>query len=289
MAALGQSDRHRRLRVRRIHRARHRPQLHALFERMGFRAVARHRSKDVTLYPPGRHQFHRQCRARQPRQPLRARARAVGLRHGVPRQGCGEGLQASDRARRQAVPESCRADGAEHPGHRGHRRQRDLSRRPLRRPHSIYDVDFVPTDPAQGLQHEGAGLTEIDHVTHNVFRGNMDKWAGFYETLFNFREIRYFDIEGKLTGLKSPRHDQPGRQDPHSRSTKAPTTSRRSRNICTPITAKASSTSRWRTDDIYASVETLRAARRRVPGHAGHLLRAARQPHQGPWRGRARG
>ncbi len=68
---------------------------------------------------------------------------------------------------------------------------------------SIYDVDFVPTDPAKGFAHEGAGLTYIDHVTHNVFRGNMDKWAGFYETLFNFREIRYFDIEGKLTGLKS--------------------------------------------------------------------------------------
>jgi 4-hydroxyphenylpyruvate dioxygenase len=51
--------------------------------------------------------------------------------------------------------------------------------------------------------HEGAGLAAIDHVTHNVFRGNMDKWAGFYERLFNFREIRYFDIEGKLTGLKS--------------------------------------------------------------------------------------
>ena len=68
---------------------------------------------------------------------------------------------------------------------------------------SIYDVDFVPTDPAKGFAHEGAGLTEIDHVTHNVFRGNMDKWAGFYERLFNFREIRYFDIEGKLTGLKS--------------------------------------------------------------------------------------
>ena len=54
-----------------------------------------------------------------------------------------------------------------------------------------------------GFAHEGAGLTEIDHVTHNVFRGNMDQWAGFYERLFNFREIRYFDIEGKLTGLKS--------------------------------------------------------------------------------------
>jgi 4-hydroxyphenylpyruvate dioxygenase len=68
---------------------------------------------------------------------------------------------------------------------------------------SIYDVDFLPTDPAKGFVHEGAGLTYIDHVTHNVFRGNMDQWAGFYEKLFNFREIRYFDIEGKLTGLKS--------------------------------------------------------------------------------------
>ena len=47
------------------------------------------------------------------------------------------------------------------------------------------------------------GLTYIDHLTHNVHRGNMDKWAGFYERLFNFREIRYFDIEGKKTGLFS--------------------------------------------------------------------------------------
>ena len=70
-------------------------------------------------------------------------------------------------------------------------------------PHSIYDVDFLPTDPDKGFIHEGAGLTEIDHVTHNVYRGNMDRWAGFYEKLFSFREIRYFDIEGRFTGLKS--------------------------------------------------------------------------------------
>ncbi len=46
-------------------------------------------------------------------------------------------------------------------------------------------------------------LTYIDHLTHNVYRGRMDLWAGFYERLFNFRETRYFDIEGKLTGLHS--------------------------------------------------------------------------------------
>jgi 4-hydroxyphenylpyruvate dioxygenase len=65
---------------------------------------------------------------------------------------------------------------------------------------SIYDVDFKPVTP-QPL--EPAGLLLIDHLTHNVNRGNMDKWCEFYERLFNFREIRYFDIEGKKTGLFS--------------------------------------------------------------------------------------
>lgn len=49
----------------------------------------------------------------------------------------------------------------------------------------------------------GHGLTYIDHVTHNLYRGNMIEWADFYTRLFNFREVRYFDIEGQLTGLKS--------------------------------------------------------------------------------------
>lgn len=53
-------------------------------------------------------------------------------------------------------------------------------------------------------QHETeTGLKYIDHLTHNVYRGNMDKWANFYETIFNFREIRFFNIVGKLTGLIS--------------------------------------------------------------------------------------
>ena len=49
----------------------------------------------------------------------------------------------------------------------------------------------------------GNGLTYVDHLTHNVHRGRMKEWAGFYERLLNFKEVRYFDIEGKLTGLKS--------------------------------------------------------------------------------------
>jgi len=67
--------------------------------------------------------------------------------------------------------------------------------------HTIYDVDFVPIDAEAAIQ--PAGLTVIDHLTHNVARGRMDHWAAFYERLFNFREIRYFDIEGKKTGLFS--------------------------------------------------------------------------------------
>ncbi len=177
-------------------------QLHALFERMGFRAVARHRSKNVTLYRQGGVNFV-----------VNAEPDSHGSRfakaHGP--SACAMAFRVKDAAF-------------------AYKKLLELGARPflnqvgpmeLNIPaiegiggsviylvdrygdHSIYDVDFLPTDAGKGLVHEGAGLTEIDHVTHNVFRGNMDKWAGFYESLFNFKEVRYFDIEGKLTGLKS--------------------------------------------------------------------------------------
>lgn len=57
--------------------------------------------------------------------------------------------------------------------------------------------------PAPMVEQSSTGLMFIDHLTHNVYRGNMDKWARFYESIFNFSEIRYFDITGKLTGLTS--------------------------------------------------------------------------------------
>jgi 4-hydroxyphenylpyruvate dioxygenase len=66
---------------------------------------------------------------------------------------------------------------------------------------SAYEMDFKFLSDRK--KHIGSELTYIDHLTHNVSRGNMVKWTKFYEDLFNFREIRYFDIEGKLTGLKS--------------------------------------------------------------------------------------
>ncbi len=69
---------------------------------------------------------------------------------------------------------------------------------------SIYDVDFKPIPGAAEEEAKNAtGLTYLDHLTHNVFRGKMDVWADYYERIFNFREIRYFDIEGKVSGLFS--------------------------------------------------------------------------------------
>jgi 4-hydroxyphenylpyruvate dioxygenase len=67
---------------------------------------------------------------------------------------------------------------------------------------SIYDIDF---DFIDGVDRhpKGFGMSIIDHLTHNVYRGRMAYWGNFYEKIFNFREIRYFDIKGEYTGLTS--------------------------------------------------------------------------------------
>ncbi|TAL98816.1 MAG: 4-hydroxyphenylpyruvate dioxygenase [Rhodanobacter sp.] len=67
---------------------------------------------------------------------------------------------------------------------------------------SIYDGDYAPIEGAD-RNPAGFGLTFIDHLTHNLYFGNMQKWSDYYEKLFNFREIRYFDIKGAKTGLVS--------------------------------------------------------------------------------------
>ncbi len=185
--------------------------LGALFERMGFTAIARHRNKRVTLYRQGGVNFiinaepdsfaQRFARQHGPsicaiafrvRDAAAAYRRALELgawgfdsksgpmELNIPAiKGIGDSLlYFVDRWRGK--------DGAN--GGIG-----DIS---------IYDVDFVPIEGANARA-TGFGLTSIDHLTHNVHRGRMKEWAEFYERLFNFREVRYFDIEGKLTGLKS--------------------------------------------------------------------------------------
>jgi 4-hydroxyphenylpyruvate dioxygenase len=177
--------------------------LHNFFEQMGFRAVGRHRSKNVMLYRQGVSNFI-----------VNAEPGSHGARfakaHGP--SACAMAFRVKDAA--YAYKKLLELGAT--PFH-----QNAIGPMELNIPaiegiggsaiylvdrygdRTIYDVDFVPTDPSKGFEHAGAGLTYIDHLTHNVFRGNMDKWASFYEKLFNFREIRYFDIEGKLTGLKS--------------------------------------------------------------------------------------
>ena len=176
--------------------------LHKLFERMGFRAVAHHRSKAVTLYRQGEINFIVNG------QPDGAAQKFAKL-HGPC--ACAMGFRVKDAA---AAYKRALANGAKP-------YQNDIRPMELAIPaiegvggsaiylidrygdRNIYDVDFVPIDKVRGMQHEGVGLALIDHVTHNVNRGNMDAMAKFYEKVFNFRQIRYFDIEGKLTGLKS--------------------------------------------------------------------------------------
>ncbi|MGR4000607.1 MAG: 4-hydroxyphenylpyruvate dioxygenase [Alphaproteobacteria bacterium] len=67
---------------------------------------------------------------------------------------------------------------------------------------SPYDNDFNWVDK-RNPQPKGAGFYYLDHLTHNVMRGNMDTWHKFYTTAFNFTEIRFFNIKGKITGLTS--------------------------------------------------------------------------------------
>ncbi len=185
-----------------------------VFETLGFKAIARHRNKDVTLYRQGGINFivnaepdsfaQRFARLHGPsicaiafrvQDAAKAYRRALDLgawgfdsRSGpmelnIPAiKGIGDSLiYLVDRWRGKA----------------GHGGIGDIS---------IYDVDFEPIDAATAqndLSHKGAGLTIVDHLTHNVHKGRMTEWAEFYERLFNFREIRYFDIEGRVTGVKS--------------------------------------------------------------------------------------
>lgn len=173
-----------------------------VFEKMGFTLVAHHRSKDVVLYRQGDINFIVNRESNSP-------AAYFAAEHGP--SACGLAFRVKD-------------------AHVAYARALELGAQPLDMPTgpmelrlpaikgiggaplylidrfedgaSIYDIDFrfienVDRRPA------GFGLKVVDHLTHNVYRGRMAFWASFYEKLFNFREIRYFDISGEYTGLTS--------------------------------------------------------------------------------------
>jgi len=101
---------------------------------------------------------------------------------------------------------------------------------------SIYDIDFEYLDGVD-RNPEGCGFKLIDHLTHNVYGGRMKYWADFYEQLFNFQEIRYFDIKGEYTGLTSKALTAPETK-------KAKAAAVKSKNFCANLTVRAFSTSR---------------------------------------------
>ncbi len=176
--------------------------LEPVFAAMGFTRVANHRSKDVQLWRQGGINLIANYEPRSP-------AAYFAAEHGP--SACGMGWRVKDAAKaysaaieRGAEPVESRTGIMELrlPAIRGiggsiiyliDRYGDNLS---------IYDIDFVYE---AGLDRNpvGAGLKLIDHLTHNVYGGRMAHWAGFYERIAGFREIRYFDIKGEYTGLTS--------------------------------------------------------------------------------------
>ena len=176
--------------------------LEAVFASLGFAAVARHRSKQVTLWRQGDVNFVLNA---EPDSFAQAFARVHGPCACAMAFRVADAAAAFDRAvRLGARPFHGRVGPMELniPAIEGIGGSLIYFVDRYGPKGSIWDVDFRPIDGAE-QRPAGAGLTVIDHLTHNVHRGRMEAWAGFYERLFNFREIRYFDIEGKLTGLKS--------------------------------------------------------------------------------------
>lgn len=176
--------------------------LEPVFEAMGFVRIARHRSKDVDLWRQGEINLIANYEPRSP-------AAYFAAEHGPSACGMGFRVRNSKLAYEQvlergAEPVETRTGPMElHlPAIRGIGgaiiylidRYGDAL--------SIYDIDF---EYLEGVDRHppGAGLKLIDHLTHNVYGGRMDHWARFYERVFNFREIRYFDIKGEYTGLTS--------------------------------------------------------------------------------------
>src|SRR5690554_758183 len=189
-------------------------ELGRLFETLGFKAIARHRKKNVTLYRQGEINFlvnaepdsfaQRFAKLHGPsicaiafRVQDAAAAYKRALDRGAWGFDSGSGPMELNIPAIKGIGDSLIYLVDRWKGKSGHGGIGDIS---------IYDVDFEPLDPdnAQSdMTHPGYGLNVIDHLTHNVHKGRMDEWASFYERLFNFREIRYFDIEGQVTGVKS--------------------------------------------------------------------------------------
>ncbi len=176
--------------------------LEPVFERLGFSLVATHRSKDVVLYRQGEINF---IVNREPKSP----AGYFAAEHGP--SACGLAFRVRDSHAAYALALERGAQPLEMPTGPMELRLpaiKGIGGAPLYLidrfddGKSIYDIDFEFIEGAD-RRPRGHGLQLIDHLTHNVYRGRMAYWAAFYERIFNFREIRFFDIKGEYTGLTS--------------------------------------------------------------------------------------
>jgi 4-hydroxyphenylpyruvate dioxygenase len=176
--------------------------LHALFPKLGFTAVAKHKSKAVTLYRQG------ECNFLVNEEPD-SFAADFAAKHGP----CACGFAIRFKRPAAEVREAALKNGAEPIASKESSKAVDAPTIVGIGGCMLYLVDrygdagsvFDDYEWLPGVDRhpKGFGLTFIDHLTHNVRFGNMKTWADYYERLFNFREIRYFDIKGAKTGLVS--------------------------------------------------------------------------------------
>jgi 4-hydroxyphenylpyruvate dioxygenase len=180
--------------------------LEPVFESMGFTRIARHRSKDVDLWRQGGINLLANYEPKSP-------ASYFAAEHDA--SVCGMGWRVRDAAKAYAIAVERGAEPVEVkagpmelvlPAIRGIGgsiiylvdRYEVGGDGAL----SIYDIDFA-YEPGVDRHPVGAGFHTIDHLTHNVYAGRMAHWGAFYERVFGFREIRYFNIKGAYTGLTS--------------------------------------------------------------------------------------
>ena len=178
-------------------------ELHALFRRMGFSAVLKHKRRPITVYRQNDVNFL-------VNEDPDSFAADFAAKHGP--SACGFAIRFTRPA--GTVLDAVLANGGEAVEHKAASKAVDA---PVIKgigdcmlylvdrygdKGSIYGDDYAPVEGA-AANPKGYGLTFIDHLTHNLYYGNMAKWSAYYEKLFNFREIRYFDIKGAKTGLVS--------------------------------------------------------------------------------------
>ena len=178
-------------------------QLHDYFRNMGFTAVLRHRQRAITVYRQGGVNFL-------VNEEPDSFAADFAAKHGP----CACGFAIRFKKPGQEVYQTALGNGAEAIAYKPDSKAVNA---PVIKgigdcmlylvdrygaAGSIYDTDYVPVEGAE-QNPKGFGLTFIDHLTHNLYLGNMQQWSDYYERLFNFREIRYFDIKGAKTGLVS--------------------------------------------------------------------------------------